>query len=85
MPASAMRREQGQIFDQLRDAPILFTHHGHAAGVLVQPQLWNRLVERLEDLDDTIAALEARIELLTGADDTISLAELEGMLSGVPA
>ena len=85
LPASSMRREQGVIFTQLQKSPILFTHHGHAAGVLVEPAVWNRLVERLEELDDTVAALEAKIELLTGADDTVSLAEFEEMLSGAPA
>ncbi len=85
LPASSMRREQGVIFTQLAKSPILFTHHGHAAGVLVDPETWNRLLQRLEDLDDTVAALEAKIELLTGEDETISFAEFEELLSGVPA
>ena len=57
-PASSMRREQGEIFRQLEKSPILFTHHGSAAGVLVHPDLWNQLIELLEDKDDAAVAQE---------------------------
>ncbi len=70
-PASSMRREQGEIFRQLEKSPILFTHHGSAAGVLVHPDLWNRLIELLEDKDDTAVAQERLLE----EDAFVSLAK----------
>lgn len=75
-PASSMRREQGEIFRQLEKSPILFTHHGSAAGVLVHPDLWNQLIELLEDKDDMAVAQERLLE----EDAFVPLAEAEAEL-----
>ncbi len=85
LPASAMRREQGAVFKLLEEGAVLLTHHGRAAGVLVHPKQWNQLLEELEDLADSVAALQAQVELLRGEDETVSLDALEEALGGVPA
>ena len=75
-PASSMRREQGEIFKQLQDGPILFTRHGSAAGVLIHPDLWNQLIEMLEDIEDAAVVQER----LSSGVDSIPLAEAEAEL-----
>jgi len=64
---------------------VILTQHGKAAVVLVSPDLWNRLIERLEMLDDSVEALQAEIELLTGRDEVISWGEAKAELDAVPA
>jgi len=75
-PASSMRREQGAIFKQLQDGPILFTRHGSAAGVLIHPDLWNQLIEMLEDMEDAAIVNER----LADEDAFVPLAEAEAEL-----
>ncbi|MCL4835857.1 MAG: hypothetical protein KJZ86_25690 [Caldilineaceae bacterium] len=75
-PASSMRWEQGEIFKQLEKSPILFTHHGSAAGVLVHPDLWNRLIELLEERDDAVVARGRLLE----DDAFVSLEQAEAEL-----
>ena len=82
--ASAMRRQQGMIFETVKKRPILFTHHGHAAGVLVHPDVWNRLLERLEDQADLIMALTVELEAERGEAEfePADIEALEAMAKG---
>jgi hypothetical protein len=89
LPASRMRRDQGRIFAMLDQATLLLTHHGHAAGVLVQPAVWNQLLERLEEQNDLITALTMELEAERGETDfePVDVAELKALVRGesVPA
>jgi PHD/YefM family antitoxin component YafN of YafNO toxin-antitoxin module len=62
IPASILRQDQAGIFDKLSESPILLTHHGQAAGVLVHPDQWNELVDLLRDFEDAIIAQERLAE-----------------------
>lgn len=75
-PTSSMQKEQGEIFEKLEDGPILFTRRGSAAGVLVHPSLWNKLLELLEDMEDAAVAQERLAE----SDAFMPLAEAEAEL-----
>jgi antitoxin YefM len=72
LPISELRFNQTELIDTLEQEPILLTKQGHAVAVLVDPGQWNALLERLELLDDSVTALQARNELSTGEDDTFS-------------
>lgn len=61
MPVSDLRMRQAKILAQLHDTPILLTQHGRGAGVLVHPDLWNEMVELLENYED-ILIVQERIE-----------------------
>ena len=58
MPVSELRTKQAAILAQLRETPILLTQRGHSAGVLVHPDLWNEMVELLDDFEDILIARE---------------------------
>ncbi len=80
MPISDLRGNQAQILDGLKEAPILLTRQGKAAAVLVDPDKWNALIELVEDLEDSVDALEAQLELATGKDHTVSLSQLKATI-----
>ncbi|HMN29396.1 MAG TPA: hypothetical protein PKE45_14700, partial [Caldilineaceae bacterium] len=48
IPIQDWRTNQLAIFDQLPEAPVLLTRHGQAAGVLVHPETWFKLVAELK-------------------------------------
>ena len=52
-PISRLRDHQTEILEIADKQPVLLTHHGTAAGVLVSPGQWNRLAELLEKYEDT--------------------------------
>ncbi|MCP4426047.1 MAG: type II toxin-antitoxin system Phd/YefM family antitoxin, partial [Chloroflexi bacterium] len=56
VPVSDLRTKQAAILTNLREAPILLTQRGRGAGVLVHPDLWNEMVELLDDYEDILVA-----------------------------
>jgi len=57
---SDLRLRQGEVLNKLQQGPVVLTQHSRAVAVLVSPEQWNKLVEELEDLQDILAAHEAR-------------------------
>ena len=79
LPISELRHAQAQVIGRLTDGPIVLTQRGKAAAILVDPSLWNRLLERLEDLDDAVEGLKALAEYNA---DPSSARPLEEILQG---
>jgi PHD/YefM family antitoxin component YafN of YafNO toxin-antitoxin module len=88
MPVSDLRTKQAAILARLREAPILLTQRGHGAGVLVHPDLWNEMVELLDDYEDILIAKERIQEAESDPDvmrpisDLRASLEADGLLDG---
>jgi PHD/YefM family antitoxin component YafN of YafNO toxin-antitoxin module len=54
VPISEIRKRQNEILIQLQDSPVILTQRGRAAAVMVNPQEWNRLVNKLKDLEEAL-------------------------------
>lgn len=80
MPVSELRTRQSAILAQLNETPILLTQHGHGAGVLVHPDLWNELVELLADYEDTLIATQRQQEAHHNPTVMRPIAELRASL-----
>ena len=65
---SDLRVRQKEILADLSESPVVLTHHGRAAAVLVAAEQWNQLIGELEDLQDALSALESREELEPSVD-----------------
>jgi prevent-host-death family protein len=77
IPISELRQRQKDILDGLEREPVVLTQHGVAVAVLVDPRQWNALMAMVEDLDDTVAALESRLALATGDDHALPWDEVK--------
>jgi prevent-host-death family protein len=71
MPISRLRQTQNEILAKLPESPVVLTQHGRAVAVLVDPEMWNDLVEELETWQDSFAALEAKYQIAVGAEEVI--------------
>ena len=60
VPISELRTRQPEILEALSDKPVLLTQHSRAAAVLLSPELYNKMVEYIEDLEDSVDAFVAR-------------------------
>jgi PHD/YefM family antitoxin component YafN of YafNO toxin-antitoxin module len=81
IPASTLRQDQAGIFEKLAESPVLLTHHGQAAGVLVHPDLWNSLVDLLRDYEDAVIAQERLDEAMDDPSVLIDLEEARAQLA----
>jgi len=60
LPISDLRTRQAEILEQVGRAPVMLTHRGVGAGILVSPEQWNAMVELLEDYEDALIATERK-------------------------
>ena len=59
-PISRLRDNQSEILESAGKNPVLLTHHGVAAGVLVSPMQWNRMADLFQKYEDT-EIIQARL------------------------
>ena len=85
VPISGLRTRQNQILGSLIEGPIVLTQHGRAAAVLVIPEQWNQLVETLEDLMDSLDAIEMKARAATGQESAIDWADIENEANALQA
>ena len=85
VPISKLRLTQNEILSKLPQSPIVLTQHGEAAAVLVDPKMWNDLLEELETWQDSFEALEAKYQLAIGEEEVIDWEEAKAELDAVSA
>jgi prevent-host-death family protein len=75
VPISELRRQQDKILKMAESAPVVLMSRSEPAGVLVSPQEWNQIVNRLRQLE---AIHEARHNLARNEADNswVSSAEM---------
>lgn len=78
VPVTDLRTRQPEIFEDLKDAPILLTRQGHGAGVLVHPDTWNQLVDDLKRYQRLARIERARRDLDAG--NAYTYEQVEAML-----
>ncbi len=74
---SDLRKRQAEILSSLKQGPVLLSSRTHTSAVLVSTHQWNKIVERLEELEDTVDALMAELALATGKDELIDWEDAE--------
>jgi PHD/YefM family antitoxin component YafN of YafNO toxin-antitoxin module len=77
VPISEMRTHQAAILEQLKQGPIVLTHHSKAAAVLVDPNYWNWLLEQLEDARDLATIRQQEREEADGEVELVPVDEDE--------
>jgi prevent-host-death family protein len=71
---SDMRIRQADIIEKATQGPVVLVERGSKpALVVVSPELWNALTERLEYLEDIAAVYKKKWELATGQDELVEL------------
>lgn len=77
-PLSDMRVRQLDIVQKARQGPVVLIERGSKpALVVVSPEQWNALTERIEFLEDAVAVYRKKWELATGLDEMIELTSVE--------
>jgi len=73
-PISDMRVRQNEIIEKAKVGPVVLVERGSKpALVVISPERWNTIVERLEYLEDALAVYKKKWELAVGQDEMIEL------------
>ena len=67
---STFRNNYNAALAKLAEGPVLLLQNSNLAAVLVSPEEWNALIERIEDAEDQVAAWRDQYEVATGKAKT---------------
>lgn len=73
LPITDLRKKQPEVLSRLQQSPVVLTHHGHGAAVLVDPEHWNAQQAELSRLRLVIEAMKIKAK----GEPTIPLAEVK--------
>ena len=79
---SDLRVRQNEILAKLREGPVVLTQRTRAVAVMLSPERWNELLEELDNLQDAVAALQARLDAAPAVDLDTYTAKRDGHVSG---
>ena len=88
VPISEFRIHQSQILEKVKQGPVVLAQHSRPAVVLVDAAKWNRIVERMADLEDAVAVLQEDLAVARGEEEDVEIdidAELETLGDAVPS
>ena len=51
---------QREVLRKLTEGPVLLTQRGHGTAILLDVEMWNRLTQEFENLQDALDIIEAR-------------------------
>ena len=68
-PISRFRQSQSDILELLDDGPVLLTHHGVSAGVLISVEQYNEMVKLIRRFDD-IEIIRTRLHEMAEDDES---------------
>ena len=72
-----LRNSHLAVLEKLVNGPVVISSRSTPVGVLVSPEMWDRIAEYIEDLEDSLDAAQMELELATGRDTVIRLTEEE--------
>jgi PHD/YefM family antitoxin component YafN of YafNO toxin-antitoxin module len=61
-----MRQEHLRLFTMLKNGPVVVSNRSKPAAVMLSPEMWDKIVEQLEEQDDLIQVLQAELDRATG-------------------
>jgi prevent-host-death family protein len=73
LPITDLRTKQPEVLDHLQESPVVLTHRGHGAAVLVSPAHWNAQQKELQRLRALVEAMTIKAK----AEPTVPLAEIQ--------
>ena len=73
LPITDLRTKQPEILSTLQQTPVVLTHRGHGAAVLVSPTQWNAQQAELKQLRLLLEAMQIKAK----GEPMVSLAEVK--------
>ena len=73
LPITDLRTKQPEVLNSLQKSPVVLTHRGHGAAVLVSPTQWNAQQAELKHLRLLLEAMQIKAK----DEPTVSLAEVK--------
>lgn len=73
---SQLRADLSSLLSNLEEGPLVVLSHSKPKAILIDPELFDNLVERVELLEDLLDGRQAVAEYLTNPDITVDAEEV---------
>ena len=77
---SKLRSDLASLLASLGDGPLLVMSHSKPAAVLIEPEMFENLMERIENLEDLFDGRRVIAEYLDAPDEFLDAEEVFGRL-----
>jgi prevent-host-death family protein len=86
-PITEIRNTHTGVLSKLKNGPVFLTQRGTSAAVLLSPTQWERLNQRVDELETMVDILQSKVELLSGQAtyEEVTFAELEAATDAIPS
>lgn len=81
LPITDLRTKQPEVLNHLQQSPVVLTHRGHGAAVLVSPTQWNAQQLELQRLRSLLEAMRIKAK----GEPTVPLAEVKRRIAAKKA
>jgi prevent-host-death family protein len=81
IPITDLRTKQGEILDHLQESPVVLTHHGRSAAVLVSTVEWNAQQRELQNLRLLAEAMQIKAK----GEPRVTLEEVKSRIAAKKA
>jgi|GEM_PF-796777 len=61
--------------------PVVLMNRATPQAVLVAPQQWNAILDRLDEMQDAILTLQAELEIATGQERTETITDIDAFVA----
>ena len=80
-PISDMRNHQAELLSMSKKGPVLLTARGRTAAVLLSPEKWNEIAERLHHFELLLEAKRIEAEIALDPSRLVTDEELERQIA----
>ena len=80
-PITTIQRNPQKVLAMLANGPVILANRSKPAAILVSFDLWDRLIEQVEDQADIIDALEAKLAIAIGQAEMMPQDEIHEWLT----
>ncbi|MBV7327027.1 type II toxin-antitoxin system Phd/YefM family antitoxin [Chloroflexi bacterium TSY] len=78
-----LKNNTSEVTSKAERGPVVIMNRATPQGVFVSPTQWNALVELIDNLRDSLASVQAELEIATGKDTVETITDPEAFLNEV--
>lgn len=74
-PITDMRRDPLSVLSKLGKGPVFLTQRSQRAAVLISSEMWDRIVEQVDNLECLVEALEVELDIAKGKSKIVNISD----------
>lgn len=78
-----MKNQTTKVAEMFAKGPVILMNRATPQAVLVAPEQWNALLDRMEELQDAITTLQAELEIATGQSQVETITDVDQFINEV--